>query len=163
MPLKAYEEFAKEPLAFPIAGKVYEVPPLGYTDGIRLARIFAGDDESLTDEKPEEGWKLVLGAAFDEMVADKVPLEAVARAGFTAMTDFQYGREQAERVWESGIDPKALQAALEQATAKAQGSTPSTSTGAAKRTRSRASGTSTTSPTATKRTAARARKSASST
>ena len=162
MPLKAYEEFAQEPLAFPVGGKVYVVPPLGFTDGIRLQRVLAGEDDSLTDAPAEDGWRLVLGSAFDEMVADKVPIEAIARAGFTAMTDFQFGREQAERVWEAGLDPKALAAAVTAAReALDKGSTPSSSTGAANGTRKRASSTTTSSPKTTKRTAAKARKSGS--
>ena len=158
MPLKAYEEFAQEPLAFPIGGKVYTVPPLGFADGIRLQRVLAGDDDTLDDAPAEEGWRLVLGSAFDEMVADKVPMEALARAGFTAMTDFQFGREQAERVWEAGLDPKALADAVAAATKAVADSTPSRSTGAANATRKRASSTGTTSQKATKRTAAKGRK-----
>lgn len=158
MPLKAYEEFAQEPLTFPISGKAYVVPPLGFADGIRLQRILAGDDDTLDDAPAEEGWRLVLGSAFDEMVADKVPMEALARAGFTAMTDFQFGREQAERVWEAGLDPKALADAVTAATKAVADSTPSRSTGAANATRKRASSTGTTSQKATKRTAAKGRK-----
>lgn len=162
MPLKAYEEFALEPLAFPIYGKQYVCPPLGFIDGIRLQRILVGQDESLNDAPPEEAWKLILGAAFEEMCADKVPMEAVARAGFTAMTDFQFGREQAERVWESGLDPKALADAIRGAE-KQLASQRSRSTGAAKRTQSQASSTGTTSPTTTKRAPAKAKRSQSST
>src|SRR5690348_8444065 len=159
MPLKAYEEFAQEPLTFPISGKSYVVPPLGFTDGIRLQRVLAGEDESLNNAPAEDGWRLVLGSAFDEMVADKVPLEAIARAGFTAMTDFQFGREQAERVWEAGLDPKALAEAVTAAReALDKDSTPSSSTGAASGTRKRASSTGTSSRTTTKRTAGKARK-----
>jgi hypothetical protein len=162
MPLKAYEEFAQEPLTFPIGGKEYVTPPLGFTDGIRLQRVLAGEDESLNDAPAEEGWRLVLGTAFDEMVADKVPLEAIARAGFTAMTDFQFGREQAERVWEAGLDPKALADAVTAARKELDKvSKQSSSTGAASGTRKRASTTGTSSPKTTKRTAAKARKSGS--
>ena len=161
MPLKAYEEFAQEPLAFPVGGKVYTVPPLGFTDGIRLQRVLAGEDDSLTNAPAEDGWRLILGPVFDEMVADKVPMEAIARAGFTAMTDFQFGREQAERVWEAGLDPKALAEAVTAAHEALTASTPSPSTGAANGTRKRASSTTTTSPKTTKRTAAKGRKSGS--
>jgi hypothetical protein len=155
MPLKAYEEFAQEPLAFPIGGKVYTVPPLGFRDGILLQRIISGESVELNDRPVEDGWKLILGDVFDEMVADKVPMDAIARAGFTAMTDFQFGREAAERVWESGLDPKALAEAVTQAQAALPGSQPSSSTGAARKTRSRASTTGTTSPKTTPRTAAK--------
>lgn len=151
MPLKAYEEFAQEPLAFPIGGKVYTVPPLGFTDGITLQRVISGEPTELTDAPVEDGWKLILGPVFDEMVADKVPMEAIARAGFTAMTDFQFGREAAERVWESQLDPKALAEAVTAASSLAD-SRPSSSTGAARKTRKRATTTGTTSPTTTRRT-----------
>ena len=161
MPLKAYEEFSQEPLTFPIAGKQYVVPPLGFTDGILLQRIIAGEDAALEQAPAEEGWKLILGSAFDEMVADKVPLEAIARAGFAAMTDFQFGREQAERVWESGIDPKALAASIQAAHKALTDSTQSSSTGVESRTQSRASSTGTTSPKTTKRTAGKGGKSGS--
>ena len=161
MPLKAYEEFAQEPLAFPISGKVYVVPPLGFTDGVRLQRVLAGEDDSLNNAPAEEGWRLILGTAWDEMVADNVPIEAIARAGFTAMTDFQFGREQAERVWEAGLDPKALAEAVTAAREQLTGLTPSPSTGAANGTRKRASTTTTSSRKTTKRTAAKARKSGS--
>lgn len=161
MPLKAYEEFAKEPLGFPIAGKVYTVPALGFTDGILLQRIVAGEQTAFTDAPVEDGWKLVLGSAFDDMVTDKVPMEAIARAGFAAMADFQFGREAAERVWESGLDPKALAAAVT-ATAR-QDSPRSSSSDEVSVTPSPASSTGTTSPKTTKRTAAKARRSVSST
>ena len=164
MPLKAYEEFAQEPLAFPIGSKVYTVPPLGFTDGILLQRLIGGESDEFNDRPVEDGWKLILGAAFEQMVADKVPMEAIARAGFTAMTDFQFGREAAERVWESRLDPKALTAAVTAAQNAEQGSQPSSSTGAARKTRKRASTTGTTSPTTTPRTRAKGgKRSASST
>lgn len=145
MALKAYEEFAPEPLVFPIGSKRYEVPPLGYREGIRLQGILAGTDHSLDGKDPTEGWRLVLGTAWDEMVADDVPIEALSRAGFTAMTDFQFGRTAAENVWESGISPEALAAAMA-ATQTSQDSQPLPSTGSGNRTQRRASTRATTSP-----------------
>lgn len=145
MPLKAYEEFAEEPLAFPIAGKTYTVPTVSFRDGIKLQRVLSGEDKSLNDAPAEEAWRLVLGAAYDEMVADNVPMEALSRAGLAALSDFQFGRESAERVWESGLDPKALQAALAAAEKPSPASKRSRSTASATRTRKRASSPSTTS------------------
>lgn len=131
MSLKAYEDFAPEPLAFPIGGKVYTVPPLGFREGIALQRVLSGDDKELLERPAEDAWRMVLGSAFDAMVADNVPVEALARAGFAALADHQYGREMAVHVWESGIDPKALEAALEASREKVPGvgSTPSPGTG----------------------------------
>jgi hypothetical protein len=47
------------------------------------------------------------GSVYDEMLADDVPLDALARAGFAMIVDWQNDRAAAERVWESGIDPEA--------------------------------------------------------
>ena len=147
MPLKAFEDFAPEPLAFPIRGKTYTAPPVGMAEGIRLQQIVSGKDDSLTDAAPDALWRLVMGSAWDEMLADNVPAEAASRAAFAALTDFQFGREMAERVWESGLSPEAL-AAREAASSSqpAPDSTRSKSTGGARKTRKRASTTGTTSP-----------------
>lgn len=109
MPLKAYEEFATEQLAFPIGGKVYTVPRMPFNDGVKLTALLAGTEEATDNEAL---WRLCLGSVFDDMKADQVPAEAFARAGFAALADFRYGREWAEKVWEFGLDPKALAAAI---------------------------------------------------
>ena len=108
MPLKAYEEIAPEPLAFPIGGKVYTVPPIGFQTGLRLTEMIQAGPQSRTAETAEDLWKMILGTAYEEMKTDNVPGDALARAGFAALTDFQFGRDAAEAVWESGADPKAL-------------------------------------------------------
>jgi hypothetical protein len=136
MPLKAFEDFAPEPLAFPIGGKVYTAKLVGMSDGLRLQRVLEGKDDSLNDVEPEVLWRMVLGDAWDEMMADNVPVEAASRAALAALADFQYGRNEAERVWEAGISPEALAA---RAAANQKASTPSTRTGGAGKTRSRAS------------------------
>lgn len=136
MPLKAYEDFAPEPLAFPISGKMYVAPQIGVADGLLLQRAIEGKDDSLNDAPPEVLWRKVLGAAWDEMMADNVPIEAASRAALAALADFQYGRSEAERVWEAGISPEALAARV---AASRQESTPSTRTGGAGKTQRRAS------------------------
>lgn len=154
MPLRAYEEFAPEPLGFPIGGKVYTVQPVGYREGLRITEMIQArstkDEEELNNEFPESTedlWRMVLGPAYDEMKADNIPSDALARAGFAAISDFQFGRDVAESVWESGLDPKAL---AENMTARVQqkdapDSTPSRSTASGTPTRKRASTRSTTS------------------
>lgn len=159
MPLKAYEEFADEPLAFPIGGKVYTVPPIGMRDGIRLQRAISGQDDSLKDAPPEELWKLVMGDVWQQMLDDDVPVEAAGRAGAAALTDFQFGREAAEKVWEHGLSPEWM-AALGSASQSGEDSQGSSSTGEASATRSRASSSGTTSR---KKSGSGRRKSASST
>lgn len=150
MSLKAYEEFAEEPLAFPIGGKIYTVPPLGFEDGIRLQRVLHGDDTSLDGLPVEEGWKLVLGTAWDEMVAAKVPMEALSRAGLAGLADWQYGRKTAETVWEANVSPEALAAAVAASQNSSPGTQPSPSTASGNRTQRRAASKRTTSRTSSK-------------
>lgn len=108
MALKAYEEIAPEPLAFPIGGKLYTVPPVGFQTGLRLTEMIQAGPQVQSKETAEDLWRMILGSAYEEMKADDVPGDALARAGFAAITDFQFGRDAAEAVWESGADPKAL-------------------------------------------------------
>ena len=137
MPTKAYEDFAPDPIEFTIRGKTYVVPEVGYLDGLRLQAIERGD-ESEKDTAAEEQIRLLMGGAFDQMKADNLPPRAINRAFLACLTDYRTGnRELAEQVWESGIDPKAIAAAL-----AAKGST---STGEASTTQKPASTTGTTS------------------
>lgn len=100
------------PLALPIGDKVYEIPPVDLAGGALLEQ--AKKDGSLPDGMtPFDSWKLVLGPVFDEMVADDIPDAALGRAGITALLDYRYGREMAERFWELGSIPKALTALAE--------------------------------------------------
>lgn len=152
MPLKSYDEIAPEALAFPIGGKVYEPPPINVRTGITLVQALSGDPELLAQES-RSLWQMLLGATYDEMYADEVPLDAVARAGFAMLVDFQGDRAGAIRVWESGIDPEARAAIT--AALRTTGSTQSTGTASGRKTPSRASTRATTSRKATKRTAAK--------
>jgi hypothetical protein len=134
--LQAYEVLAAEPLVFPIGGKLYTLAPLGIKTGMRLAGVIAGDDKSLNDLPAQELWRIVLGPLWDELLADDVPSEAVARAGMAAMADFQYGRAVAVAMWETGDSPEALAARV--AASKAT-SNPSTSSESGGKTPSQAS------------------------
>lgn len=150
MALKAYEEIAPEPLAFPIGGKLYTVPPVGFQTGLRLTEMIQAGPQVQSKETAEDLWRMILGPAYEEMKADNVPGDALARAGFAALTDFQFGRDAAEAVWESGADPKALtEIMLKRAAEK----TPPAST----RSRSTASGTRTRKPASTRSTTSRTR------
>lgn len=121
MPLKPYEEFAPEKLAFPIGGKLYVVEPVGYKEGLRLTEMIASKPGAEFKETAEDIWRLVLGKAYDAMKKDNVPGDALARAAFAALTDFQFGRDAAETVWESGVDPKALTDAMQRRMEEAAG------------------------------------------
>ena len=155
MALRAYEEIAPEPLAFPIGGKVYVVGSPGYKTGLKLQELVSGemDAEAEFGDDPEGLFRLILGPVFDQMKTDNVPGEALARAAFTCLTDYKFGRAAAEQVWESGIDPKALAQKMQEMAAERQSSTAprakattrSRSTASASRTRKPASTRSTTS------------------
>jgi hypothetical protein len=146
MPFQPYEP--TPPLVFPIGEKTYTVCSINerdFAEGLRWQQIFAGvEPEPPSEEQP----KLILGPVFDEMIADGVPANAIARASYATLTDFQLGREAAEEAWSAGINPEALAAALA-AKQTTQKQTPSSSTAAAPKTRSRAStnGTRTSRPT----------------
>lgn len=147
MSFKAYEEFAAGPLRFPIGGKVYEVPELSYEAGLMLQKAEKGD---APDMPAEEQWRLLMGAAYEEMTADNVPVKALERAILTCLTDYRLGREMAEKVWEVGVDPEAF--APKGATGQG-----STSTGAESTTPPPDSGTGTTSPKGSTKRAAKAK------
>jgi hypothetical protein len=112
MSLKPFEEIAPEPLVFPVNGKLYTIPPVGYLMGIRLSGILAGTDHTMDETDTDAFWEFVLGDVWAQMKADNAPMEAMSRVGFATLTDFQLGREAAEKVWESGIPPEALAAAM---------------------------------------------------
>lgn len=143
MALSAYESFANKNLIFPIGGKNYELKPVTIPNGITLQKIISGSDKKLSSQPGEELWKLVLGDLWDEFVEDGVPVEAAVRAGLTALAEYQYDRDMAEATWEAGADPKALQDYLETKLPTNRAQRRSTSTGAAKKTPSRASTTGT--------------------
>lgn len=141
--LKPYEEFAQEPLEFPIGGKVYRLEPYDIPTGLKLTKVITRQDEEFAQLPPEELYKLALGNLWDQMVADGVSLAAVSRCGLTAISDFQYGREMAEAAWEKGADPKAISAYLMRNLPRA--GRRSQSTGGASKTPSRARSKATTS------------------
>lgn len=131
--MKSWEEIA-DPLVFTIRGKAYEVPELGYRDMLTIQKIRAGQPSELDGMDAAESWRLVMGPAWDAMVADNVPGEAIARAGLATLAFFEAGRDAAEAIWENGIDPKAVLAALGLQT----GQQPQNSTAGASATPSRA-------------------------
>lgn len=131
MALKPWDEVGPGPLAFPIKGHTYVLAD-SYKTGLRVHNLVK-DPDGLKGKTTEDLWRLALGDLYDEMVKADVPPEALARAGITALTFYQYGRAAAEFVWENDLDPEALAAAAAQVT---KGQTGSSSTGGARKTRS---------------------------
>lgn len=115
MPFKDFDEFAAEPITLGYRGKKYTLPMPDVETGLRLTRMIAesqSEDSQFADMPIEDLWKMLLADVYDEMLADKVPHAFLTRVALTSMSDFQYGREVAEMVWEAGADPKAMQAYL---------------------------------------------------
>lgn len=103
------------PIVLPIKGKRYTIPTLTIEQGIHLHKVMNPDtEETMTDP---EFYEFLLGDAHTEMTADAVTPEIIARAAFVALADWQSGRPAAELIWEQGVDPKALQAAVDVAEA----------------------------------------------
>ncbi len=117
MPFKDYAQVA-EPLELPINGKTYKIPPVSLPDGIKLADVI--DPDSDTTVSDEEFNRLLLGDALDEMRADHVTPAAINRATLAALGDWQKDRATAEIMWETGGDPKALEAWVKANTNRAQ-------------------------------------------
>ena len=151
--MKAWEDTDRDRLEFPIAGKTYVIPELPYQSMLVLEKAKAGEKTYLDDAAPEETWRIVMGGVFDEMIADNVPSEALMRAGLASLAFFEFGREVAEAVWETGVDPKALSAAILAQSQPRPASKPSPSTAKASSTRRRASSSGTTSRRTTPRAA----------
>lgn len=94
------------PITLPIRGNVYTLPTLTIAQGLQLRAVLdPDDDETLTDP---EFYALLLGEAEEQMRADGVGPDVIARAAFVALADWQSGRPAAEVLWETGIDPKVL-------------------------------------------------------
>lgn len=158
MAFKDFREFA-ENLRLPINGKTYDIPPVSARLGIQLLGLAKGDDvPELAGLSGLDLWKALLGSAWDDMVADDVPMSAIARAGLTALADYQQGRVVAEAVWEGGIDPERMAA---QVAATLKDSKPSTTTDEASTTPTPASTSGTSSRSRARRTAPKAAEAAS--
>lgn len=122
MPFRDFAEIW-EPLRLPYNGKTYELPSVGIADGGTLSMALDPRfDTPMPD--PAELERMLLGPVVAEMKADNVPGPFALRVLMTALADFQSGRAAAEVIWETGADPKAVEAWT-----RAAVSEPSTSTG----------------------------------
>lgn len=126
------------PIELPIRGKTYTLPTLTIAQGLTLRAVLDPEDDTTLDD--EGFYSLLLGDALEQMRADGVGPDVIARAAFVALADWQSGRPAAETLWETGLDPKVLTTYL------AQLETLSTSTAEATTTPERTPGTTTNSP-----------------
>lgn len=138
------------PLVLPAGDKEYTVQPVDYETGLSLLATGTSKSPIKRNTEDRELFKLVMGPAWDEMLADGQPYPVVFRAGMatvqyqTALVsglDCEQAVTLAEAVWESGLDPEAVAAALaaQQNQSGSKGSKPSTSTASARKTPSRGS------------------------
>lgn len=146
-------------LRLPVDGKVYKIDPVPADIGLRAqtivtlgltatAAIEAGrdvpgvserDKQILSDSEERDLYGELLGDAYDEMITDGVPWLVLKHAAITVMIDCTADRESAEAFWASlGKRP-------ETADRKPSKKVASNGTGAARRTRARASTVGTTS------------------
>lgn len=134
--MKDYNDLVP-PLALPIGGKTYTIPPVS----ARLGLTMQTDIEALASWDGVRMYQEFLGETYDEMMADGVALGALDRAFLAALADYQVGRDRAEMVWEQGADPDFLERVRAMAQNKGLLVSPrSTSTAAAPKTRTPASG-----------------------
>lgn len=94
------------PITLPIRSKIYTLPTLTVAQGLQLRAVLDPDDDETLDD--EAFYTLLLGDAIEQMRADGVGPDVIARAAFVALADWQSGRPAAEVLWETGIDPKVL-------------------------------------------------------
>jgi hypothetical protein len=84
-------------LRLPIRGRTYVVPSPSAADGLRVqrittlaARVIAGgeavDTQLLDDEQEIDLYRLALGPAYEQLLADEVPWTALRHAALTAVT-----------------------------------------------------------------------------
>lgn len=97
------------PLVVPVRGKEYTLPAVTLQDGLK---IHASRTEGAALEASEL-YRIILGDAHEQMLADHVPGDIIDRVFLTAYTDFNSGRDSAEEVWENGV-PKALRDAAKE-------------------------------------------------
>jgi hypothetical protein len=109
-------EFFDPTLKLPIAGKVYVVQPPDAKTGIHVQRLMTTgmlaasggevsqsqlDELELDDADEINLYQKLLGAVYDEMLADGHPWPYVKHAGVTAFMWVAYGKDSAEQFWES--------------------------------------------------------------
>lgn len=138
LPFRAFTELTKR-LVLPFDENIsYEIPPVTAENGAKF-RVEQAGGRSI---EGEEYYRMFLGEAYDEMIADGVDDQFVMRAAFTALADHQAGRAVAAIVWETGGDPKAVADLTAIPQFQNRASRRSSNTGAAKKTKAaRTSGT----------------------
>lgn len=129
------------PLVLSYGDTNYQVEPISYDDGLTLIAVMRGESTDIPNNaKNEDLFKLVMGGTWDTMRSARLPFPVMFRAGMAA-TQYQMAlindqpSEDAVKagaaMWESGISPEALAAAMAavQKTSKASKRSQSTASG----------------------------------
>lgn len=111
------DEFFDDTLKLPIGGKMYTIRSVDAETGLWCQRMMEsaavvsagaqlseGDVDGLIldDDQERDLFRRVLGATYDEMIADKVSWERLKHAGTTAFMWAAGNKETAEDYWLSG-------------------------------------------------------------
>ncbi|WP_042170339.1 hypothetical protein [Streptomyces sp. NBRC 110035] len=120
-PFEALDQFLDDFLELPVKGKdgelrVYRIEDPSAEDGIRIerittlaARLAAGEKrptvEVLDDEEERDLYRMCLGAAYDEMLADGVGWSRFKHVALTSMFWVISDKETAEEFWKTGQQP----------------------------------------------------------
>ncbi|GAA2456932.1 DUF7426 family protein [Streptomyces macrosporus] len=164
MAFEALDELLDETIRLPLPGRdgthEYVIPSPPAEDGLIVERFVEAmrqaakdgtrpDMEFLNDDEERDLYRLVLGPAYDEMVAAGVKWAWLKHAAMTAIVWISTGTSAAERYWKAAggrPEPEAPNRAARRATGTRQGSSQ-----AVKSTRSRGSRSTTSTPRATAR------------
>ncbi len=93
------------PLVVPLRGKEYTLPQVSLPDGVRLTQALRNEGSVLWGDLIP----MLLGDAYQKMLDDRIPPAMIDRVLWTALADFQNGRESAEAVWEHGVPKEIVQ------------------------------------------------------
>ncbi|MYX36724.1 MULTISPECIES: hypothetical protein [unclassified Streptomyces] len=117
MGFEALDDFLDETLTLPIKGREYVIEAPSAEVGLRTQAIvqaaaIAADggranERVLADAAERDMYADLLGPAYEQMIADGVKWPRLKHAALTAMVWVVQSREQAERYWNLGGDPKA--------------------------------------------------------
>lgn len=121
MSFKDLQEYVEPWIDLPIGGKSYRIDSVDAETGIYCQQVlelgFAakrGDELSeddlsslsLDDDEERDFNRRLLGPAYDEMIADRVPWEFVKHAARTVFAWTVQDRATAEAVWMAGGSPE---------------------------------------------------------
>ncbi|MFJ8054961.1 hypothetical protein [Streptomyces sp. NPDC096142] len=132
---EALDQFLDEYLELPVKGadgetRVYRIEEPSAEDGIRIekitmlgARLAAGgappEQPVLGDDEERNLWRMCLGAAYDQLLADGVSWSRFKHTAMTAMFWVVTDKETAREFWRTGQRPgKAENRAARRAQAK---------------------------------------------